>query len=111
MSGFMVDLMGHDGMEPFGFFPFGLMSASGSLLILAGVIVSTDRHLPARGWPGAAAATAGRWNATRPPDRTPGSGSAESLEARPKGPKAIPFPPASPTTTLEPAIDGPLRTA
>ena len=35
----MVDLMGHDGMEPFGFFPFGLMSASGSLLILAGVIV------------------------------------------------------------------------
>jgi len=26
-------------MEPFGFFPFGLLNASGSLLILAGVVV------------------------------------------------------------------------
>lgn len=39
MSGFVLDLMGHDGMEPFGLFPFGLLNASGSLLILAGVVV------------------------------------------------------------------------
>jgi uncharacterized membrane protein len=39
MSGFVLDLMGHDGMERFGFFPFGLLNASGSLLILAGVVV------------------------------------------------------------------------
>jgi len=39
MSGFVLDLMRHDGMEPFGFFPFGLLNASGSLVILAGVIV------------------------------------------------------------------------
>jgi len=39
MSGFVFDLMGRDGMEPFGFFPFGLITASGSLLILAGVVV------------------------------------------------------------------------
>ena len=39
MSGFVFDLMGRDGMEPFGFFPFGLLNASGSLLILAGVVV------------------------------------------------------------------------
>ena len=39
MSGFLLDLMGRAGMEPFGFFPFGLLSASGSLLILAGVVV------------------------------------------------------------------------
>jgi uncharacterized membrane protein len=39
MSGFVLDLMGRDGMEPFGLFPFGLLNASGSLLILAGVVV------------------------------------------------------------------------
>ena len=39
VSGFVLDLMGRDGMEPFGFFPFGLLNASGSLLILAGVVV------------------------------------------------------------------------
>jgi putative membrane protein len=39
MSGFVLDLMGGDGMEPFGLFPFGLLNASGSLLILAGVVV------------------------------------------------------------------------
>jgi uncharacterized membrane protein len=39
MSGFVLDLIGHDRMEPFGFFPFGLLNASGSLLILAGVVV------------------------------------------------------------------------
>jgi uncharacterized membrane protein len=39
MSGYVFDLMGRDGMEPFGFFPFGLINASGSLLILAGVVV------------------------------------------------------------------------
>lgn len=39
MSGFVFDLMGHDGMEPFGLFPFGLLNASGSLLILAGLVV------------------------------------------------------------------------
>jgi uncharacterized membrane protein len=39
MNGLVLDLMGRDGMEPFGLFPFGLLNASGSLLILAGVVV------------------------------------------------------------------------
>lgn len=39
MNGFFFGLMGHDGMHPFGFFPFGLINASGSLLLLAGVVV------------------------------------------------------------------------
>jgi uncharacterized membrane protein len=39
MNTLLFGLMGRDGMEPFGFFPFGLLSASGSLLLLAGVIV------------------------------------------------------------------------
>jgi uncharacterized membrane protein len=39
MSGFALGLMGHRGMEPFGFFPFGLLNASGSLLIVAGVVL------------------------------------------------------------------------
>jgi uncharacterized membrane protein len=39
MSGFALGLMGHRGTEPFGFFPFGLLNASGSLLILAGIAV------------------------------------------------------------------------
>jgi uncharacterized membrane protein len=39
MSGFVLDLIGHHRMEPFGFFPFGLLNASGSLLILAAVVV------------------------------------------------------------------------
>ena len=39
MNEFFFGLMGHDGMEPFGFFPFGLLNASGSLLLLAGVVL------------------------------------------------------------------------
>ena len=39
MNALLFGLMGRDGMEPFGFFPFGLLNASGSLLLLAGVIV------------------------------------------------------------------------
>ena len=39
MSDWALSLMHHDGIGPFGFFPFGLISMSGSLVLVAGVVL------------------------------------------------------------------------